>query len=372
MRIYLTFIICFVINFHLFPQNLIYPSIPADAITGLHYLNENEIIFINAGGSIYKSYDGGNTWQLKKYYMNSSLAEIQFIDDLNGFIRTQNYNLIPNKLIYTNDGGENWSEQVLSIYPVNSFLPVSQSILLKANQGNIQRLDNFYNNWETTFTCKTFIDSGSDYISIEPYGSIKKLSKLDGGELIALGTNENAYYHHILNDSLSYLLQSIDQGLTWDTLWIGSDQLMNDIEFVNDTVAWMVSDTALYKSIDGGLNWNFVNPGYDGTSYKSFFAKGNNVYLLTFYNTFLKSTDQGNTWSTKNNDLTYSLSIIFRDNDNGLLFGEGLYKTTNGGQSWQNFTPLVRDDIYDIDFISEKVGVALYYKWSFKNFGWRK
>jgi len=83
------------------PQSLIHPAIPSDQITGLHYLNDMEIILINAGGSIYKSFDGGGTWQLKKFYPNNYLAEIRFLDERIGFIRTQNYNLVPNTLIYT-------------------------------------------------------------------------------------------------------------------------------------------------------------------------------------------------------------------------------------------------------------------------------
>lgn len=357
MKIFFTFLLLLSIKV-IFSQSLIYPALPSDEITGVHYLNDKEIIFINAGGSIYKSYDGGMTWQLKKYYPNNYLAEMEFLDDKIGFVRTQNSNLEPNVLIYTNDGGETWNENDVSIYTVNSFLPVSQSVLLKATTGSIQRLDNFYNDWKITYNIPTFTDSGYDYTSIEPYGSIKKLLKLDNGNIIALGTNENAFYHNILDDSLSYILKSKDLGLTWDTLWIGLKDFINEIVFVNDSTGWMISDTSLFKSSNGGRTWSIQNAINDGTSYKGLYANGDYIYLLTYYNKFIKSTNSGVSWSINDFNFTNLSSTVFNDDNNGFVFGEGLYKTNNSGQSWENLNKNVRNDIYDLCFLSTTEGIA--------------
>ncbi|HSP86977.1 MAG TPA: YCF48-related protein [Ignavibacteriaceae bacterium] len=358
MKTLFTLFLIFITSRIIFTQNLLYPTIPSDMITDLHYLNDTEIIFINAGGDIFKSYDSGITWDLKKYYRNNNLAEIQFLDENTGFIRTQNSSLEPNNLKYTNDGGETWNEQSLSIYPANSFLPVSESIMLKATiDGQIQRLDNFYDNWDTTFQVATFTDS--DYFQIVPFGSITKLEKLNNGSIIALGTNENAFYHGIMDDSLSYILRSNDQGLTWDTLWIGLEQFIKDILFVDESTGWMISDTSLFKSSDGGLIWNIHTAGFDDSYYKDLFAKANNVYLISYYNRLIKSTDSGNTWTIKELNLYNNLtSIIFNDENNGFLFGDGLLKSTDSGENWENLNKEVNNDIYDIDFISIQEGIA--------------
>lgn len=360
MKTFFTLLLILIFNRSFYSQTLIHPDIPSDFITDLHYLNDLEIIFINAGGCIYKSYDGGINWQLKKFYQNSSLSEIEFIDNNLGFIRPENYSSGIYDLIYTNDGGETWNEHPLSITPVNSFLPINETIMLKATvEGKIQRLDNFFDLWETTFQVQTYIDSGYDYIEIVPFGSIKKLSKMNNGMLTALGTNENAYYHQIMDDSLSYILNSEDYGLSWDTLWIGLDQLIKDIVFVNDSTGWMISDTSLFKSSDGGKTWNLQNIPYNGAYYKSLFAGGNNIYLLDYYNEFIKSTDSGTTWSFNSLGLYNDfISIIFND-QNGFIFGEGLLKTTDSGQNWENLNQYVRNNIYDVDFISAMEGIAL-------------
>ena len=362
------FALLFVFNFELlFCQSFIHPSLPSDEITGLHFINNMEIIFINAGGSIYKSYDGGITWQLKKYYPNSYLAEIQFLDEKTGFVRTQNHYPVPNELIYTGDGGETWNESDVSIYSVNSFLPVTQSVILKTLSGTIQMLDNFYNSWQVTFAVPTFVDSGGDYISTEYYGNMSKLLKLDNGNILALGTNENAFRKGILHDSVSYILISEDQGISWDTLWGGLKQEIIDFTFVNDSTGWMISYDSLFKSTDGGSSWIYQDI-INQYGYKYLFANGNNVYLLDYYNRIIKSNNNGGNWETVNLDQFNFTSVNFNNSNNGFLLGEALERTTDGGQSWTNLTPLVRNSITDLKFISPAEGISLGYYGIYKTY----
>ena len=342
------FVLLFLLNFELIlSQTFIHPTLPSDEITGIHYLNDMDVIFINSGGSIYKSYNGGITWQLKKYYPHSNLAEIQFIDEKTGFIRTNNYYPVDNMLIYTGDGGETWGEADVSIYPAYSFLPLSQSVLLKAAIGSIERLDNFYNDWQTTFKIPTYVDSSSDLVSREYYGIVSKLLRLNNGNILALGNNLNAFYKGILHDSVSYILESRDQGLTWDTLWMGLKQAASDFIFVNDSTGWMLAPDSVYNSLDGGLTWTSRDTK-KGSEYKSLFAEGNNIYLLDSYNMIEKSTDNGINWTVSNSDNFYFTSGIFNDPNNGFLFGEALERTSNGGKNWINLTPHVRNNIIRI------------------------
>jgi photosystem II stability/assembly factor-like uncharacterized protein len=368
MKIFFIFILAFSINEKIISQTLVHPNIPSDMITDLHYLNDLEIIFINAGGSIYKSYDGGINWELKKSYQNNYLAQIKFIDNDLGFIRPENYISGDNSIIYTNDGGETWDRHPVSIFPVNSFLPLSQSLMLKATIEGIQRLDNFFDLWETTFQVPTFADSGEDFIEIIPFGSIIKLNKMNNGMLTALGRNENAYNHGIMDDSISYILKSEDSGLNWDTLWIGLDQIIKDIVFINDSIGWMISDTSLFKSTNGGFSWSIQNAYFDGNYYKDLFAKGNHLYLLTGFNKFIKSTNSGSFWSYIDLNFINLLSMNFFDDSNGFLFGESLLRTTNSGENWEDLNQYARNDIYDLDFISKAEGIAFGNKGVYKTY----
>ncbi|MGE5845901.1 MAG: T9SS type A sorting domain-containing protein [Ignavibacteria bacterium] len=353
----------------IFSQTLLHPAFPSQPINDAHYINDSEVIFVNSSGCIYKSYDGGSTWELKKFYQNSYLSEIGFINDITGFVRIANTEPGFLGLIFTQDGGETWEDRPLSIFPTDTYLPITESLILKTtNEGEIQRLDNFFDAWDTTFKVPTFIDSGYDYINIIPYGSIKKLIKLNDNKLMALCTNENAFSFRLIQDSLSYILTSTDLGLSWDTTWIGLKHIINDIVFTDDSTSWMISDSLLFKSTNGGVSWNLQPAYYDGHFYRNLLTEGEQIYLLTNTNSFVKSTDLGDTWSNVVLDFPGFLwSMVFNGNS-GFIFGETLFKTSDTGETWENLNQYTRNDIYDLDFISTKEGLAFGNKGVYKTY----
>jgi photosystem II stability/assembly factor-like uncharacterized protein len=141
-----------------------------------------------------------------------------------------------------------------------------------------------------------------------------------------------------------------------------SDIEMSPTSF--DTIYAGIASGGVFKSIDGGLNWYPIfdetytmsigdlvvdptNPNiiYVGTGEVnggggSVTYGGNGVY---------KSTDAGTTWNHLGLETTESISRIVVDSSNpqkiflgamGKLFGKnferGLYRSTNGGTSWEN------------------------------------
>jgi Uncharacterized protein related to plant photosystem II stability/assembly factor len=364
MKKYISSLLFVVLVNAAYSQALIFPKLPSDPINDLYFLNNNEIIFVNDGGCIYKSYDAGNTWVRKSYFSGIHLNQINFVNNNTGFVITA-YN---DDLVYTNDGGDSWHKQQLTLSDAIAALPFSERIIIKSTfDGNILRLDNFYNKWDTVFQTATYRDSSiiinrlgkanrNNFFNF-PYGSINKFHKLPNGNVLALGDNRNAFNHHIKHDSLSYILMSKDSCLSWDTLWIGLQQFVKDFYFADNKTGWMISDTSLFKSSDSGLTWILQNTG--GVNYyTSLFAKGENIYLVTA-DKFIKSTDLGNTWNIGDFNVTGISSIIFNDNNYGFILGNGLYKTIDAGNTWENLNPYSQNDIYDMHFISLRVGIAL-------------
>jgi photosystem II stability/assembly factor-like uncharacterized protein len=364
MKIYISSLLFAVIINAAYSQTLIYPKLPSDPINDVYFLNSNEIIFVNDGGCIYKSYDAGNTWVRKSYFSGLHLNQINFVNRNTGFIITA----YSDDLVYTNDGGDSWHKQQVALSDAIASLPFSENIIIKSTfDGNIMRLDNYYNKWDTVYQMTSFMDSSiivnrlgkakrNNFLNVS-YGSINKFHKLFNGNVLALGDNRNAFNHNIKHDSLSYILISKDSCLSWDTLWIGLKQFVKDFYFADNKTGWMISDTSLYKSSDGGLTWTIQNTG--GVNYyTTLFAKGENVYLV-IADKFIKSTDLGNTWNIGDFNVTGVSSIIFNDNNNGFILGNGLYKTIDAGNTWENLNPYSQNDIYDMHFISPRVGIAL-------------
>ena len=217
MKKYISSLLFVVLVNAVYSQALIFPKLSSDPINDLNFLNSNEIIFVNDGGCIYKSYDAGNTWVRKFYFTGLHLSHINFVNDNSGFVLTAN----SDELIYTNDGGDTWHEQQLTLSDAIAALPFSEKIIIKSTfDGNILRLDNYFNIWDTVYRMTTYIDSsiiidrlgkvnGNNFRKV-PYGSINKFQKLSNGNVLAIGNNRNAFNNKIKNDSLSYFLISKD------------------------------------------------------------------------------------------------------------------------------------------------------------------
>ena len=105
----------------------------------------------------------------------------------------------------------------------------------------------------------------------------------------------------------------------------------------------------LFKTTDCGAHWDTL---FAGNSVRTIQYEPDNpevVYVLNS-NDVLKSTDAGSTWSSLQNGIrlnweTFSHSLVIHPEDPSILyvgtggfFGGRLYKSTNGGKSWNELT----------------------------------
>ncbi len=142
-------------------------------------------------------------------------------------------------------------------------------------------------------------------------------------------TATDVYFHDAdfgcVTGSLGTLMTTGDAGTTWKGAVVDQCSL-NDIQFLNKSIGWLVGkDGALYSTDDGGAAWTKVIPaGYppDEDFFKLYFVNENVGYVLGY---------------------------------------RGVYKTENGGASWQNnWLPLVSyRGAWDMTFVDESTGYLL-------------
>lgn len=117
----------------------------------------------------------------------------------------------------------------------------------------------------------------------------------------------------------------------------------NVINFVSESVGYAIgsdniSNPALYKTINGGLNWTTVaGVQYEGPIY---FSDEMNGYQIRYPNTFAKTMDGGLTWNTT------IISSAFEVYSSSFMIGStiyvsgaeagstALYKSQNAGNTW--------------------------------------
>jgi len=125
--------------------------------------------------------------------------------------------------------------------------------------------------------------------------------------------------------------------------------------------------SGMYKSLDGGLSWQVINQGLPYLYINSLAINPLNPLILyagTYEHGVYKTTDGGATWAATGPGLSpipivYTIAVdpvtpevVYigtRNQQEGPPWGGGLYKTTNGGDTWVKSKLGINEDwVYDI------------------------
>ncbi len=363
-------LVCIRIN----AQSVIYPDIIKENINSMAFTDQSNGFFVNESGSIYRSTDGGKSWQMNLHIQGCNFKEIHFISKEKGFIySTTSRNTQSGLLLATTNSGENWKSSFIEMRNAVTFLPLDDATLLKSTtDGEIQLLDNLYGNWKIAFKLKSF-----DYIIVDifnrslnktnghtPYGSIKSFQKLSDSLIYAFGTSDKAFGYGMIHDSVNFVLKSLNRGSSWDTLWVGLKIVAKKIVFLNEQSWWLLSQNEILKTSDAGKHWDKIeiNPMYI-YSYSDIYLLDNmNIYILGDDGKGIyRSSDGGKTWVIVNTELLMqqATKVLFTNKTNGFAFGGDIFKTEDNGNNWQFVSNSIRDNIIDIDFVTLSTGWAL-------------
>jgi len=141
---------------------------------------------------------------------------------------------------------------------------------------------------------------------------------------------------HEQGGSTSYLIKTIDYGITWDTIYtFPNPYFWEDAVFASENVIYACGDY-IVKSIDGGQTW--FNPCAENCPMfsKLWFTNelvGYGVYGDVFP-LYGKTEDGGVTWTSVTNEIA-GRDIHFYDECHGnLVIGAVRYTTENCGDDW--------------------------------------
>jgi photosystem II stability/assembly factor-like uncharacterized protein len=316
---------------------------------------DSQTIYVGTkGDGIYKSINGGGSWSpVNNGLPNRSFEIDELIVDPNNssivyaILDTRYY------LYKTTDGGNNWEEigqglppdqiRSFAIHPVDSqivYAGTYQSGIFKSEDGGLTwtPINGNFPPYVVHFSC----------ISIDPGNPIDP-----DDDIIYAGTHDYGLY------------KTEDDGNTWQFIEIGDLTVLDNwsvcalaMDSVDRSIIYAyvkivqlqpVRDAAegLFRTFDGGINWDQVN-FYENYVVRGIIlapSDGNVVYITTSSNGLFMTNDainvtNANDWQPIDNGLvdTAVYSTILHPFDNKVVYagtGEGIYKTSNGGLTWE-------------------------------------
>ena len=278
------------------------PGPTASRYDDIVFLNTSLGWVINGTGKIYRTTDGGESWDLQLDQPETYWRAIGFADSLRGW--AGNFGLIEqiprvtdtNMLYQTVNGGKTWTpvlnipdpkpEGICGIRVVNDSVVYAVGRIFGAPR--VLKTDDGGASWRT-INMESLVDRLVDvYFFTADSGFVvggigdlesssgRILFTSDGGDNweIRHTTKENAHWcwkisfptaevgyislETFSSDKTSYFLKTTDGGLTWEEKLLFGGFREQGIGFVTETLGWVGGAPDTYETTDGGESWTQI------------------------------------------------------------------------------------------------------------------
>jgi photosystem II stability/assembly factor-like uncharacterized protein len=284
-------------------------------------------------GFIYKTTDGGITWTQLNRGIGVSFYDLQMFDDNAGLAVGDN-----GYFIRTTSGGANWTTGKLEVTgqifgreeSLRAVDIVDSDFAVAAGPGGVV--------FKTSDRGLTWQSVGFPNLSgnffIDDVDFVNRTLGFVGG----------------VDTAGPDLYRTTDGGTTWTPLNITGARWLS-LDFVDSNQGWAigVNSTVARRTTDGGTTWQpmtLPDIGFPASFGKVDFINQNDGWIVGWDGYVVHTTDGGLTWQLQNvgnNEVrllglhVVSPSEVYADGNINNNSSALLYRTTNGGATWQNF-----------------------------------
>lgn len=281
-------------------------------------------------GGMYYSDNNGTTWMDRSAGVGdvSFTSFALFNSKLYAGGRSQSFD--PSRSLFeSSDNGLTWKQVIVPGISNNGVesMVVHNGLLFVADDDTVFRSSNGVN-WTPT--------------TVNTNASIVSMSVT--GNLVYLTTSSGRYYI------------SPDNGLTWNLVQnTSTNAFVNHVFFSNGKII-MSTNQGLFQSFDSGVTWQANNTGITGLQITSFGRNGSYMFAGTDNQGVFRSSLDGENWEPINTGINtfnsmHVSSIINVNEDIYLGTGNGVYKSTNNGNSWDlMFNPGLNISTHALDY----------------------
>ncbi len=348
--------------------NLI-PSFSLENLLSLAFTDLNHGVITGSNGVRFVTEDAGQTWTLGTTVQTTDIRSVAFKN------RMEAYCIGSNFVEYTHDGGHTWMRVDGTMQSVH--FPTPDRGYACGYYGVAYKTEDGGNNWKP-MNLNTpqylndiyFINRDTGYA----VGGSKVFRTLDGGESWTTITNPSTssmysvhftdFNHGVVGGYRQTIMYTANGGQTW-TISQNSNSTVYylDIQFPSPQIGYMCSSTgAVLKSVNGGATWS-SSPGGSSQLSNLFFTDVNTGWAVGNNGLIIHTIDGGASWQAQTSGTTnYLNGVHFLDANRGMVVGSsGTYLITNdGGATWLNRTNgATFNDYTDVFFSDELHGYAV-------------
>ena len=342
-----------------------------DRITDFVYANDGSFVAGGNSKGVFRSTDNGMNWEYESLFNQYiwSLGK----DDLGNIYAGSD---LVAKIYKSTNHGQNWElifipsesgSRVGILHLSNQtgtlFAGLSRTILRSSNHGidwepadsgistlgrfNCITSDSNGNIFATSSHSGEFFwstDDGNYWVDTDTNDVLRNLGKTDLIETEGL----------LFCSAWDGVLVSMDKGYTWNFTNTGlyysfGTDLMKGPQ---NEIYLGTYGSGIFKSIDQGNTWFQTSNGINCALILDItFDKIGNIYAAAWNGGLHKSMDDGLTWQTVHNGLTnLSLQCLLSTKGGDLFAGtdDGLFRSTDNGESWNRTSAVGHDDLYEI------------------------
>ena len=340
--------------------------------------DSNRIFIGTSGGGAFRSIDGGITWEHLDEITDAYVELFAFDSTTQGVV----YAGGANDVFKSDDSGDTWAAQATGSVngQFKSVAVVGDTVYVGTWADGIFRTRNAGADWEPANNglvgesmqglAADPLDANLVYVATRVNG-VQKTT--DGGDswspanaglpntiesLALIPTDPDTVY---AGTNLEGMYKTIDGGVTWAPVGNGlaAEVSVNAIALEPGNPATIFAATTghgLYKSSDTAANWSQSNHGIHALEITDMAFDPTDTDILwvaTNGTGVFKSTDAGENWVEMNTGLASlylgSLAIDPADPDTAFVgSGRGVYKTTDGGLTWNGTFGLPWASTYDL------------------------
>lgn len=319
---------------------------------------------------IYRTTDGGSSWEQFSVEHDRDPFGLHFFNSADGILYSDGM------FSRTSDGGQTWTHQNLpkgaDSWPSLMYVLDEAHIWVFASNQYTYRTKDGGNTWTVlpglfTVTAINFLDENTGFGIHSGLGVAKTV---DGGEswvalelpITVVGNISGLFF---LNENVGFvtgeesvspneigssIFRTINGGRTWSK-YLSTEEISGRVYFASNSVGFVFGEK-IFRTANGGTTWDVVYENEYDLSLSGFLSTplSNTVKtgaVLGYREWILRTQDGGVTWNEEymglpNSWLVFHYDFGFISEKEGYAildssfddFGDPLYRTLNGGQTW--------------------------------------